>query len=278
MPQTRVALALGLAAIVIVSMALGGGAVAAAYESRLSEQRDALVSTLQQRATIAQQRVDLARKHLESVRQRVSVGIEPERSVLDVELRLTEAESELNLVRIDLDEVQAGGQEPKQAMSAPLIAGKDFVVERWRALMAMPMAALELEKRRLIDARRRIEIGVGDRRDADEATVRIVELEAAVKSIERKIAIRQAFLMGGMPAAVADLRGLEAETDQRRSALARRLELARKHVTDLRSRHDVGTANPFSIAEAELRLQEMQLELTKADYDLLLIRKQLGKD
>lgn len=37
-----------------------------------------------------------------------------------------------------------------------------------------------------------------------------------------------------------------------------------------------GTANPLNLAEAELRLQELQLEMSRADYDLLLIRKQLG--
>jgi hypothetical protein len=48
-------------------------------------------------------------------------------------------------------------------------------------------------------------------------------------------------------------------------------------VQDLQTRIDVGTANPIELGEAKLRLQELQLEMTKADYDLLLIRKQLGK-
>jgi hypothetical protein len=46
---------------------------------------------------------------------------------------------------------------------------------------------------------------------------------------------------------------------------------------DVKERIDVGTADPLHLAEAQLRLQELQLKMSKADYELLLIRKQLGK-
>lgn len=277
MPRSRIAMALGLSLIVIVSMAVGGGAVAAAYEARLGEQRDTLVSTLQQRAAIAQKRLDLVRGQLDNAEQRIAVGLDPPQVRLDAQLKVKEAATELKLIQLDITEVQVTGQEPKHALSSPLVAGRDFVIERWRAQMTLPQAALELQKQRLDSARGRLEVGVGDPRDIDEISMHIVELEAAVNAIERKIAIRQSYLKGGMKAATADLRGLEAETDQRRSALGHRVELSRRQIATLRSKMEVGTSDPFSVAEAELRLQELLLELTKADYDLLLIRKQLGK-
>jgi hypothetical protein len=277
LPRSRAAFAAGMAAVVVISMAVGGGAVAAAYEARLSEQRETLVSTLQQRAAIAHQRLELVRKQLESVRQRVSVGIEPPRSILEAEVRVKEAETALKLVQIDIEEVKATGQEPKHAVSSPLVAGRDFVLERWQVEQALPTAALSLETTRLQEARGRFEIGTANPRELDDLAVRIAELEVAVKTVQQKIALRQAFLKGGVPAAAADLRGLEVETEGRRLALARRIAVARKQLDNLRSRVEVGTANPFQVAEAELQLQEMQLTLTKADYDLLLIRKQIGK-
>jgi outer membrane protein TolC len=80
-----------------------------------------------------------------------------------------------------------------------------------------------------------------------------------------------------MPAAAAELRVLEAEAELRRKALVRRGEFARRQLQDVKERIDVGTADPLHLAEAQLRLQELQLEMSKADYELLLIRKQLGK-
>ena len=102
-------------------------------------------------------------------------------------------------------------------------------------------------------------------------------MEAAVEAFDQKLAIRQAFLKAGLTATGADLRGLQAENESRRKVLTQQIDVARRRVEDLRKRAEVGTANSIEVLEAELRLQVLQLELTKADYDLLLIRKQLGK-
>jgi outer membrane protein TolC len=80
-----------------------------------------------------------------------------------------------------------------------------------------------------------------------------------------------------MSAAVADLRVLEVETEQRRTSLARRIDFSRRQMQDIRLRVEIGTAAPLDVAGAEVRLQELQLALTKADYELALIRRQLVK-
>jgi outer membrane protein TolC len=277
MPQSRIAVALAIAAVAIASMALGGGVVAAAYEARLSEQRDVLLETVEGRAAIAKQRLALATQQLRNVQQRVAVGIEPTESVPDAQFKVNEAEAELKSIELDIAEIRATGREPVGALSAPLVSGRDFVTERWRVEMSVPAAALELEKVRAQAARGRFDVGLANAMEVEAAGTRLIELESAVEVFRRKIEIRQTFLKGGLAAAAADLRGLEAETDLRRTALGRRIDFARRQVRDLKARIDVGTANPLNLAEAELRLQELQLEMTRADYDLLLIRKQLGK-
>ena len=277
MPRSRNAIALAIAAVAIASMAVGGGVVAVAYETRLSEQRDLLLGNFEQRAILAKQRHALVTQQLRDMEQRVSVGLEPQETVLDVRFKVNEAEAELKSIELDLGEIRATGREPMNALSAPLISGRDFVTERLRVEMSVPAAALALEKLRAQAARSRFEVGMAKAIDVEAAETRVIELESAVEVFQRKIGIRQTFLKGGLVAALADLRGLEAETDLRRTALARRIDFARRQVIDLRSRIEIGTANPLNLAEAELRLQELQLEMSRADYDLLLIRKQLGK-
>jgi len=277
MPQSRLAIALAVFAIAVVSMAMGGGVVAATYEARISEQRDLLLSTFDQRAVIAKQRLALATRQLQEMKQRVSVGIEPPETVADIQFKVSEAEAELKSIELDIAEIRATGREPMNALSAPPISGRDFVTERLRVEMSVPAAALELEKARAHAVRTRFEVGMADAADVEAAGTRMIELESAVEVFRRKIDIRQRFLKGGLTPAVADLRGLESETDLRRTALARRIDSARRQVGDLKTRIEIGTANPLNLAEAELRLQELQLEMSKADYDLLLIRKQLGK-
>jgi outer membrane protein TolC len=248
-----------------------------AYEARLCEQRDLLIGNVEHRAILAKLRIALVTQQLVDMEQRVSVGLEPQESVRDVRFKVREAEADLKSIELDLGEIRATGREPMHALSAPLVSGRDFVSERLRVEMSVPAAALELEKVRAQAVRSRFEVGLAHATDVAAAETRTIELESAVEAFRRKMGIRQTFLKGGVPAAVADLRGLEAETDLRRTALARRIDFARRQVRDLQSRIEIGTANPLNLAKAELRVQELQLEMSRAEYDLLLIRKQLGK-
>jgi hypothetical protein len=263
MPRSRLAVAFGMVAVVLASMAIGGGAVAAAYESRRIEQRDLLLTSYEQRVVIAKKRLALAAEQLKNAQQRVEVGIEPRESVSEAQL--------------DIEEIRGTGREPMNALSAPLVSGRDFVSERLRVEMTVPVAALQREKHRVQAARTRFEVGLVNSGEVVAAATRVIELESAVAALQRKIEIRQAFLKGGLPPAAADLRGLEAETEMRITTLARRIEFARKHLADLRARIEIGTLDPVNVAEAELQLQELQLAQTKAHLDLALIRQQLGK-
>jgi outer membrane protein TolC len=277
MPRSRLGLALATAAVVIVSMAMGGGVVAAAYEAQQNELRDMLVGTFEQQAAIAAQRLDMARRQLRVAEDRLAVGLEGQAAVGDARLKVSEAEAALRVIELDLAEVRATGREPMKTVSAPLVSGRDFVLERWQVEMSVPAAALELAKRNVQAAQRRFEVGLANAVDVEAAGARQIDLESAIQLAQRKIGIRQAFLRGGMSAAVADLRVLEVETEQQRTALARRIDFARRQMDDLRIRAKIGTASPLEVAEAEVRLQELQLALTKADYELALIRRQLGK-
>jgi outer membrane protein TolC len=277
LPQSKMAVALASAALVIVSMAIGGGVVATAYESRLNEQRDVLVTSFEQRVALAKQRLELAKRQLADAERRVSVGIEKQDVVADVRVKVVEAEAEMRSIELDIMEIRATDREPMHTVSAPLVSGRDFVTERWKVEMAVPMAARDVEKARAQAAQTRVDVGIASPDEVTAAATTVIELESALAVFQRKMEIRQAFLKGSLTAAVADLRALEAENELRRTGLARRVDLARRQVQTLKGRVDIGTANPLELAGAELRLQELQLEMSKADYELALIRKQLGK-
>jgi len=276
-PQSRRGLALATAAIVLVSMVIGGGVVAAAYEAEQNELRDMLVGTYQQRVALAEQRAELARVQLREVEGRVSTGLEAPDAAGDARLKVTEAEAELRVMQIDLAEVRATGREPMKTVSAPLVSGRDLVADRWRVEMSVKAAALEAAKLHAQAAKVRFDVGLANADEVETAAARQIELESAIQLARQKIAIRQTFLGGGITGAVADLRVLEAETEQRHAALARRIDVSRRRVEDLTARIEIGAAAPVEKAMAELRLVELQLALKRAEYDLALIRQQIGK-
>jgi outer membrane protein TolC len=277
MPQSRLAVASTIVAVVIVSMAMGGGVVAAAYQARLSEQRDLLLGAVEQRAAIAKQQLALATEQLQNVRERVSIGTELPESVADAQFKVTEAEAELKSIELDIAEIRATGRAPLSALSAPPISGRDFVTERLRVQMAVPAAARERGKVRVQALQSSFDVGMASAIDVEAARTMLIEFESAVEMFQRKIGIRQTFLKGAIPAAVADLRALEAEADLRQTVLARRIESAQRQVSDLKARLEIGTANPLNIAKAEMELQGLRAQLAKASYDLHLVRSQIGK-
>ena len=276
-PQSRRGLALATAAIVLVSMMIGGGVVAAAYEVQQNELRDMLVGTYQQRLALAAQRADLARQQLRDVEGRVATGLETPATARDARLKVTEAEAELRVMQIDLDEVRATGREPMKTVSAPLVSGRDLVSDRWRVEMSVKAAALEAARQDAQFAQTRFDVGLANADEVQTAGAKPIELESALLLGQQKIAIRQTFLGGRITAVVADLRVLEAEIEQRHAAVARRIDFARRQLTYTRTRVEIGTLNPVDVALAELRLLELELALKKAEYDLALIRKQIGK-
>ena len=154
------------------------------------------------------------------MQQRVSIGIEPQESVTDARFKVTEAEAELKSIELDIAEIRATGREPMNTLSAPPGLGPGFrhgAFARARCPCRRRRSkARRCERRR---ARTRFDVGMAKAIEVEAAESRLIELESAVEVFQRKIAIRQTFLKGGLPAAVADLRGLEAETDLRRTAL-----------------------------------------------------------
>ena len=137
--------------------------------------------------------------------------------------------------------------------------------------------ALEAATRDAQAAKVRFDVGLANAEDVGAASARQIEIESAIQMEQQRLRIRQTFLSGAISAATADLRVIEAETDQRRAALARRIDVSRRQLKDVVARVDIGTSAPLEVAQAEVRLLELELALKKAEYDLALIRKQIGK-
>ena len=179
LPRTTRGLVFATAALVVVSMAVGGGAVSAAYQAQQGAQRDALVKTHVMMVDLAARRLALARQQLQEEQARVSVGIQSVAAVNDARFKVTEAETEMRLVELDLAEVHASGREPAKTVSAPLLSGRDFVAERWQVEATVPAAALDVAKRNVDVARTRFDVGLASNQDVEIAGSRLIELEGA---------------------------------------------------------------------------------------------------
>jgi len=274
--RSRRSIAVAAAGLALVSMGLGGAVVAAAYRAQNSEQRDQVAAVYQLRLALAQKTLAAAADTLRLTERNVSIGMATQTDALEAQSKVSGAQAGVRSLELQLEEVRLTGREPSNEISSPLVSGRDFVGERLRNDITVPRNALSIAQRQLLGVQRRVDVGVADATDLDVARAKVVELQAAVVGFERKIEIRQRFLKGEIDSVQADLRVLEGEAEQRRSTLAPKVDLARRQVDQTARRVKVGVAQSVDLAEATLRLQQLEADLAKADLDLAVIRRRLA--
>jgi outer membrane protein TolC len=263
--------------VILVSMGVGAAAVAAAYEAQNSQLRERLESTYEQRAELARQRLALATQEHERAQRRFEVGLSDATTVMERGTILAQAQAQLDLVELDLQEIRLAGREPRHELSAPRVSGRDFVTERLRIEQSVPERVLATERALAVDIQRRVEIGTSRGVELETSRSRVLELDVAVDTLRRKLDIRQRFVSGKMDAVETELRVLEAEAEQVTRALGPQIELAKQEVARLTARVTVGLATQFDVMAAAVRRLELETTLGKAELDLALIRRRIDE-
>ena len=274
--QSRFRLITAAVALALVSMGVGGAVVAAAYQAQDNQRRDLVAALYELQLNLAKRNLAAAAELKKATDSKVATGLATQVEAAEAYNKVLEAEAQIRSVELQLQEVRLTGREPLNAVSAPLVSGRDFVGERLRNDITVSKAALSLEQKRLQDLRTRVEIGVATMLDSAVVEVRVRELESGLAATERKIQIRQRFLSGGITGAQADLMVLEAEAEQRLLALKPKLDLARRQLEQIGNRVKIGGAQQIEYAEARLKLETLETDLAKAELELALVRQKLS--
>ena len=269
--------AAAVAVLIVVSMAVGGAAVAAAYEVQASGRREEIASNVRQRIDLAQKKLEIAMSELKSTETRFHVGMATNHQVLEAGLALAEAKAQVDSLKLQLAEVTQTGVEPRTELLAPLVSGRDFVAERLRIAMTAPEQALAHAKQVARDVQVRVEIGTLEAIDLEASRARILELEAALNTLRKKSQIRQQFVSGKMDKIETELRVLEAEAEQALATLEPKVALARQESARIAGRVHVGTAAEVELAQARLRSLEFETALSKAQLELMVVRRRIDE-
>jgi outer membrane protein TolC len=267
--------ATAVAASMLISMAIGGAAVAAAYEAQASARREIISRPYVQRLDLAKRKLEVVTSELSAAETRFSVGMGTLAQVLEAGLAVADARAQIEIIELQLAEVEITGEDYRNEVSSPLVAGRDFVTQRLLAGMKVPEQALTHANRFAEDVQRKVEIGTVAPIDLEIVRARIVELTMAITTFQRKVDIRRQFLAGKMDKIETELRVLEAEADQMVNTLQPKLKLAQQEAAQLASRFETGTVNQEAVAHAKLRVLTLELELSKAQLDLTVVRRRI---
>jgi len=275
--RSRMRVALAAATLVLMSMAIGGGVVATAFQAQAAGRRNAVLASYEARLSLATQRLDLVKGELQRVERRIAVGVDSDEAAFDARLKVREAEAQVQLLQLQIAEIGLSGAEPLDDIAAPLVGGRNFVRERLEVGLTLPAAALEFENLRLQRVERKVRIGVAQPHEIDLARANVREFQAALAAIQKKLEIRRAFVSKQVDADVANLRVLESEAEQRRAAFGLRLELAERDLRNDESRFQKGLLKESDVMAAKVQVIKLQLELAQADAALARIRQRIRK-
>ena len=265
------------AALVVVSMAVGGAVVAAAYQNENREQREALASVYERKTQLAQLQLDAARQQLQAAERRWSVGLENNNAAMEQRQGVLEAEAQLRIAKLNLEEVRVSGREPRDEVSAPPLPNRDFVQERLVVGMSITQAALDTAKLRMQDAQRRVSIGVAQAGEAEVLRGEIVALESALQATQQKIAARQAFVANKYDSTMAELRVAEIEADQRYRRLMPQLDMALKEKARVEALVSKGLLPQIEVTKANVKVLEIQTELQRAEVEVMIAKQKIAE-
>ncbi len=274
MRPVRLRLAMALA-LVVVSMFVGGAGTYAVTRS-IDEQAAALyIARGEALLEIARTRVEPFARELAKTQALVQRGAVTERELRQIEAQHLQAESEAKIRELELAETLITGKEPNDALSAPLVDGMDFVIERMAARRRPMQRRLEL----VIDQARRYQelndAGDVTARELKAAQTEVVGPEEELVGLEKRITLRVSFLAGELSATDVELRGMRFAAIAARETAVRQVEvLVEQHKRfTLLSERGLVSGSELRAVKTELRTVEAHVEL--ADLELRILDQKL---
>ena len=264
-----------LAALVVISVTVGGVAVAASQRMEDSRKRELLEARLEIQHDLAIRRIDLHERALEAEQRQAAVGAKSDLNVIRMRLEIENARDDAHLLQLDLEELRASGREPQSSITAPLVGTRDFVSERLQTRIGRVQRYRDAIATELRQTRRRVDVGVADRSSLAQYEMALEEQRLELEGLEQRLDLRASFVRGDIGAAEAELRVMQADAAIRQQTLDERRTMLEDELARLSDRVAIGVENELSLAAYELQLAELEAELQLATMEQEMLEAEL---
>ena len=205
---------------------------------------------------------------------RYSLGLVSEDEALVAKLGADRAAADLEKSDLDLEEVRASGEAPRDELYAPLVGGRDFVGKRLAIEKGVLQADLDLRRARSGRAlRNRVDLGLVPKSALSEFEAALAGQEAAIRDVENRLALRRRFVAG-------EISAVQLEIETRMSAAERELreaqsaiESIRPRVEELRAKSAAGLVTMDELKGAELGLGAAQARADLALQEIEILKR-----
>ena len=262
----------------LVGVLIGWGTMATAQ--RIEQSAD--LEHLRQQATlniaIATERVAITERVFESIMNRVDAGIA---SPMTPEFRpamfdANQAQVTLDLARLDLEELEAGGDPSRNEICAPLVGSSDFFSMRLQIQRDATVRHLEYQQEQVELNELRVRVGTEVESALTPLYAQRDRLEITEQRITEALALRKDFVAGRMDSEEAELRHRLLLTEARRRMAQVELDLLRTQQEMRQARFDAGLVTDREAITLERELLEAEAAVQLAEFEADLLARRLN--
>ena len=250
-----------LAAIVVISAALGLSGGLARAQIRQSTQRDSLLDAARADASLVQLRLDLLQAELAKAQRAIAAGAALAESARGIDLQVRDMQAQLARAAANIEEIKASALPPRDELNAPLVNGRDFVRDRIQYRLMVLQADLQAAEAAKSDADRRVRVGMATEAASLDAEVAVARARGDLAVAAERLALRKEFLEKGTSIEQLTQRLEQTELKQNIAVAQSLLNLARQRSALLDRLQAAGAAEDLEALKARLDVKQHELDL-----------------
>ena len=232
-----------IAALVLFSALLGVAGVKAAQGWESAEEWRLAISRAEIAVELSVAKVELAEQFYA---ERVAASRAGTIDSLDLaisELHLEKLRMEARLLGLRLQELHLSGEEPQGELDSPLVAGRDFVKERFENALHVALKQQDVGRRFVEQAQKRFEAGVADGGDLRNAGEQLEWASQEVERLQQMLELRRQFVEEGVDPRQIEARSQLEEALRQYEQAVKRLEAGSR----IRRRRDAAAHSGYDL-------------------------------
>jgi hypothetical protein len=251
------------AVIVIVSMSIGVTAGFASAQISRGGAKDSLLADARATAMLAKTRLDIAKAEADDVQARVRVGAGDQEALLAALADVRAMDTRLATLALNIEEITASGQAPRDDLGAPLVSGRDYVRQRIALQASAVQARLKVAEETQANAERRFRAGVEDESVVTSTRLKVIHVQGQLFVLGEQLRLRDEFLSRGTSPAELVQRQEKAQLRADASFGMAELDAAKARLATTEKLRAVGKVSDVDLLRAQLAVKELELELSR---------------
>jgi hypothetical protein len=251
------------ATLVAVSVAVGATAGLASAQVRESVRRDSLLDAARAELSLTQLRLQLAQAAFADVTKKIKIGAASSEGLVQAERDLRAMEARLAKSQLNILEIRATSLAARDELNAPLVNGRDFVLERIQFDLQEAQLQLVAAEAAFSNTESRFRTGVSTELAQAEAQLDLEKARRTLALLAERMTLRREFVERATPADQLMTRLGVSEVRLDALLAQKALELSRLRLKTVENQRAIGAADEVDVMRARIEVKERELDLQR---------------